>query len=116
MCTTCNFESQSTWQRVDVPSHPLKDAQWVSVIAEIRLNKTGEVRQYQKKEILSKGEAQPSAFNWVKHNNSCDCNRELFFGYAAGLSYAEMRADDRECSHGQYSVRLLNSVDNKPYY
>jgi redox-regulated HSP33 family molecular chaperone len=59
-------------------------------------------------------EQHPSVFNWHENNYSCDCNRELFFGYAAGLGYEDM--PERVCTHGQYSVNLENPETGEIYY
>lgn len=83
-------------------------------IANIRKNATGEVRRYETEELINDGEAHPSAFNWEENNYSCDCNRELFFGYAGGLQYEDM--PDPKCTHGRYSVNLENPVTGEIYY
>lgn len=114
MCTNC--AKLSGWKILEKPKHQLsKGEQWVEVIAEIRHNETGEIRRYTASEILGDGEAHPSVFNWAENNYSCDCNRELFFGYAIGQSMEEIDRDDA-CSEGRYSVRLINPVDNQAYY
>lgn len=108
--------SKTAWKVIEKPSHPLHDGRkWVEVIADIRKNETGEVRRYVTAEILCDGDPYPSTFNWAQNNYSCDCNRELFFGYAIGQSFEEIDRDDA-CSDGRYSVRLINPLDNQAYY
>lgn len=104
----------NNWQTVEIKTHPLKNARWVRCVAHIRKNVTGEVRRYETYEILEDGETRPSVFNWEENNYACDCNRELFFGYAAGLKYEDM--PDRECTHGQFSVNIENPVTSEIYY
>lgn len=87
---------------------------WVCVTARIRFNETGEVRDYTSSEVLPNGDAMPDAWMWTDGNYGCDCNRALFFGYAAGLKYDDM--PDRECTEGEYSVQLVNPVDGVVYY
>lgn len=87
----------------------------VSVIAEIRKNSTGEIREYVSEEILENDTNFPSVFNWEENNYSCDCNRHIFFKRACN----EVVTDDdfeRECSDGKYSVNLKNKKDGKIYY
>lgn len=102
------------WQTVEIKTHPVDGGRWVRCIAHIRKNATGEVRRYGMDQILMEGEEHPSVFNWELNNYSCDCNRELFFGYAAGLKYDDM--PERECTHGQFSVNLENPVTGEVYY
>jgi hypothetical protein len=111
MCQKCE-SSQSSWQTVTIDSHPLKGSSWVRVIAEIRHNPTGEVRQHDSNEILEDGAATPSVFNWEENNYSCDCNRRLFFERAVNPDYD----DDLPCSEGEFLVRLVNPVTGQPYY
>lgn len=111
MCQQCE-SSQATWEKVVLPNHPLKGSSWVRVIAEIRHNPTGEVRQYESNEILDDGASAPSPFNWEENNYSCDCNRRLFFERAVHPDYD----GDAECGEGLYSVRLVNPMTQQPYY
>jgi hypothetical protein len=107
MCATCKAQ----WAEVAKSTHPIQDGRWVEVLANIRFNATGEVRQYATSEILMDGETQPSTFNWSENNFSCDCNREIFFFRAAGQV-----APERDCTDGQYAVRLENPVTGQVYY
>lgn len=102
------------WQTVDIPTHTMKNCRWVRVIAHIRNNATGEIRQYMTDEVLHDGDSHPSVFNWEENNFSCDCNRILFFLRAKGED--EEEAWDRECTHGHYSVNLQNPVTGETYY
>lgn len=94
-------------------THAIRGCRWVKVVARIRDNFTGEVRNYQTNESLNDGEAFPSVFNWSDNNYSCDCNRALFFGYAAGKTHEET---ERPCGNGRYAVQLQNPVTGYIYY
>jgi hypothetical protein len=85
---------------------------WVSVIAEIRENATGEVREHRSDEILDDGEETPNTYMWEEGNYSCDCNRRLFFERANG----EDEDIDSQCTGGKFSVRLRNAKTGKIYY
>lgn len=86
---------------------------WVRVIAHIRKNSTGEVRQYETQEIMDEGQDKPNNFNWAENNYSCDCNREIFFERAIGK---EIEDRDNDCGHGKFSVNLQNPVTGDFYY
>lgn len=102
------------WIEVEKGMYPLKNSILVECIAEIRDNKTGEVREYETHEILEEGEEHPCVFNWEENNYSCDCNRRLFFKRAKG---EETKEDwDVPCSDGKYSVNLKNKKDGRIYY
>ncbi len=92
--------------------HPIKDGVWVKIIAEIRKNDTGEIREYETCEILMNDEDYPNPFNWSENNYSCDCNRRLFFDRAGG--------GDEDwntlCTCGAFSVNLKNKKDGDCYY
>lgn len=85
---------------------------WVLVIAEIRHNESGVIREYQDSMCIDKGEYTPNCFMWEEGNYSCDCNRKLFFARAAG----ESEDWDSECSDGQYSVRIRNKKSGEVFY
>lgn len=75
------------------------------VIAHIRKNATGEIRQYRTEELLEIGESHPSVFGWADGNYCCDCNRSRFFG------------DPQEgCTDGRYSVNLENPATGEIYH
>lgn len=104
------------WKSHDKPTHPLKGSRWVDQIVEIKCNETGEVRQYADDcAILDDGAAHPSDFIWEGGNNSCDCNRRLYF-LRAGNEEREEDFDESECSEGKFSVRLVHPVTGQPYY
>lgn len=94
-----------------MPTHPLpKGSRWVRVIARIRLNATGEVREKELPAILDGTDAAPDYFIWSEGNYSCDCNRSIFFGDTT-LNHA------RCCnSENKYSVELVNPVTKEVYY
>jgi len=103
------------WKGVDVPTHPLpKNSHWVLVTARVRKNDTGEMREYQSETIIDDGEAHPSTYIWEDGNYSCDCNRRLFFGYAAGEG--GMDEIDHPCGEGAFSVQLVNPVTGTVFY
>jgi hypothetical protein len=87
----------------------------VLVIAEIRNNKTGEVREYETTEIMEIGADYPNTFNWAENNYSCDCNRRIFFKRAAGEPLCSLDCCP-PCSDGLYSVNLKNKRDGWVYY
>lgn len=105
--------SKAKWAPSDALTNP-KCGRWVCVVACIRSNKTGEVRRYLTQDVLMDGEDAPSAFIWERGNYSCDCNRALFFGRAAGLKDEEM--SDCRCGDGGYSLNLENPATGKVYY
>lgn len=100
------------WEELEVPTHPIKGGKWVAIVAEIRDNATGVVRQYQSDDILMRGDAEPSSYVWEDGNYSCDCNRRLFFARAAN----DDENFDSECSYGLYSVRLRNKKSGRVFY
>ena len=90
---------------------PHDDLTWVKIIAHIRKNETGEIRQYETHEILEDGEWFPSVFNWEENNYSCDCNREIFFERSNGKEI-----DVTSCTDGRFSVKLQNPKTGTFYY
>lgn len=100
------------WIIVDVPTHPMKDADWVKTIVTIRRNRDGVVREFEETQIKHHDEDAPSGFIWEEGNYSCDCNRALFFARAGG----ESDDFDAECGEGAYSVNVRNPVDGLTYY
>lgn len=106
-----------SWNKIEIPTHPIKDGSWVKVIAHIRNNITGEVREYLTDEVLHEGDEHPSVFNWKENNYSCDCNRGLFFEYALmnDMDEAEKRGGGK-CGEGGFSVNLQNPVTGEIYY
>ena len=102
------------YEVVEKATHPIKNGGWVKVVAEIRKNDTGEVREYETDEILMNDEDYPNPFNWSDNNYSCDCNRLLFFNRAGN----EEKEEDWnvECTDGRFSVNLKNKKDGEYYY
>ena len=86
----------------------------VLVVVEIRLNSTGEIREYVSEEYLEENELHPSTFNWSENNFSCDCNRELFFLRANNET--EPEGTGYCIGDGKYSVRLRNKLTGSIYY
>jgi len=100
------------WGIIDVPPHPPKGGKWVAIIAEIRDNATGIVREYQDVAVLHDGELKPRTYIWDEGDYSCDCNRRLFFARASG----EEKGWDDGCSDGLYSVRVRNKKSGRVFY
>lgn len=103
------------WKGADVPTHPLRKGEhWVCVTARIRENTTGEVREYHDAHaIIADGEEHPSTYIWEDGNYACDCNRGLFFQYAAGVAPDDA---DSDCGDGRFSVQLINPQTGTVYY
>ena len=101
-----------TWLDGKKKEPPRRGGRWVRVVARIRNNATGEVREYGTDEILEDGEEAPSDFSWSDGNDSCDCNRTLFFARAAD----EEEDWDTECRDGKFSVQLVNPSSGTAYY
>ena len=85
---------------------------WVKIIAHIKNNKTGEVRQYEDEAIWNEKNNFPSISIWKEGNYFCDCNRQLFFQRANN----ETKDWDKECSNGEFSVNLQNPKTGKYFY
>ena len=100
------------WEEISVPTHPTPNGKWVSIIEEIRLNATGEVRFHESHTILDDGEEFPRDYIWRDGNYSCDCNRSLFFNRAAGVE----PEDSDDCGHEKYSVNVKNKVTGTCFY
>lgn len=104
------------WQKSD-KYLPFKDGEWVKIIAHIRNNKTGEIRDYLTETVFFKDDDQyPHIFIWEDGNYGCDCNRSLFFEYAADETLTYDDIPDRECGHGDFSINLENPLTNEIYY
>ena len=75
----------------------------IPCLLEIRLNATGEIR--------SMAEMYSGSFIWEEGNYACDCNRELFFAWAAGED------DDLDglCGDERFSVRIRNHAGSILY-
>jgi hypothetical protein len=101
------------WIEVDVPTHPLKNAKWVKIIAHIKRVFDGEVRKSEENAVLDNGDKFPDPYIWEDGNYSCDCNRELFFECASGKSYDEV---ETECGDERFQVNLENPATGEIYY
>ena len=85
---------------------------YAKVIAHIKNTITGEIREYPTG-IMLNDDNTPYTFYWEEGNASCDCNRELFFGYAIGLKYNEI---SHECGEEKFRVNLENPVTGDIFY
>lgn len=76
------------------------------IIARIRDNKTGEIREHS--DGLTGRDCEDGRFNewwWSDGNASCDCNRGLFFN-----------DEDHECGDTAYSVEILKADTKEVLY
>jgi hypothetical protein len=105
---------KDNWIIINKITHKLQNASWVCVIAEIKNNSTGEIREYETHEILEDGDELPSVFNWKENNFSCDCNRRIFFKRAKNEEDEDHL--DIPCSYGLFSVNLKNKLNRYKYY
>lgn len=105
--------SESPWITVETIEQRERKGRFVVCMAHIRNNATGEVRSYQTRELLWEEEGHPCTFIWEIGNYGCDCNRALFFGYAAGEKQEDII---HPCGHEGYSVNLENPVTGEVYY
>lgn len=91
----------------------------VNIIARIRDNATGVVRDDVTSSPFYDDKNTPDIFWWKEGNASCDCNRKQFFAQA-GDEYEELDDDEYDslhpCGNGGFSVNLINSVDGVCYY
>jgi hypothetical protein len=93
---------------------------WVKIVAIIRKNDTGEIRESEHDAIMD-GE-QPHIFIWDEGNYSCDCNRQIFFSSGDEEDETVMEAkellDEKRtcCGDGAYSVNLKNPVTGTIFY
>ena len=83
----------------------------VKVIAMIRKNATGEIREYKTEVWLFDDNKEPDSYMWSEGNFSCDCNRCLFFDRAGG----EEENWHHPCGDELYSVNL-KTMDGKIFY
>lgn len=91
---------------------PLKNKKYLDIIAHIKNNETGEIREYKTDAIWDEEKNAPNASVWEEGNFSCDCNRYLFFQRAKD----EDEDEDVECSDGKYSVNLQNHKTGAYFY
>lgn len=97
------------------PFHQLKDGEWVRIIARIRNNKTGEIRDYLTDGIKDNVAEIPHTWIWEQGNYSCDCNRELFFLRAKEEPEPEGDGEP-PCGGEKYAVNLINPVTGTVFY
>lgn len=106
----------TVWQGIDesefAPVHRLKGSKWVRIIAHIRNNATGEVRQYQNEAILEDDADMIDPYIWEEGNFACDCNRESFFCQAASVDEPE----EPKCSDDRFAVNLENPATGEIFY
>lgn len=75
----------------------------IDIIAEIRENETGIVKEYEMLNCISQDDGYEVRYIWSDGNYGCDCNRHMFFDRVDGR-----QEEDYECSDGLYSVRVRN--------
>ena len=73
------------------------------VLVQIRRNSDGKIVEMRDQLYWPAGDDEPSTYNWEDGNYACDGNRASFFGDTSSL-------DEHVCSHGKYSVNLINPV------
>jgi hypothetical protein len=57
------------------------------------------------------------SFQWGEGNYACDCNRTLFFGWAATpWKQGDQNDPDRECSDGAYRVKITERGTDRVIY
>jgi len=83
---------------------------WVSIVTQIRNNRTGEIVLIEDEAIFNLEENEVSTWIWEEGNFACDCNRGLFFFRSKGLPY------DGGCGHDSFSVNLINPVDGQVFF
>lgn len=84
---------------------------WVKIIARIKNNITGEIRDYCNDAIWDEEKNEPALWIWQEGNYACDCNRYLFFQRAKREKQVE-----RGCSDGKYSVNIYNAKNMELLY
>ena len=84
------------------------------VIAHIRKNSTGEVREYPTEETFGWSDDAPGRYMWEMGNFSCDCNRHIFWLRSGGNDTEA--ATEVGCSEGKFSVNLQNPVTKEFFY
>lgn len=82
------------------------------IIAQIRRNADGVVRDYTMDSNWYEGSEGDSSFLWGDGNFACDCNRNLFFCRAAD----EDEPLDRHCGSDRFSVRIFDKKKEKILY
>ncbi len=85
---------------------------WVRHTVLIKNNLTGEVVEH----IDDYGDKDDDVFIWEEGNNSCDCNRILYFYRAKGLSEDEIDEMDVHCTGDMFSVVSITNAAGKIIY
>lgn len=98
------WEIDETWR-------PQDGRDWVKILAIVRDNATGEVREVAHVGLMKHGKRQPDIWIWTDGNYSCDCNRAVFFASAVGE-----KDPDRTCGSGAFAVQLKNAKDGEIFY
>lgn len=84
---------------------PHDNLTWVKIVAHIRNNKSGTVRQYKTDAIFDDDENCVSTYIWEEGNFACDCNRQLFFD-----------GSDADCGDERFDVNLQNPKTGGYFY
>lgn len=100
------------WQELEPWPHQGPGARRVRILARIRDNTTGEVREGEECDTIEAGAAEPNDFGWSEGSFSCDCNRELFFARYGD----EEDPEETECGETRYSVELVNPASGRVFY
>ena len=82
-------------------------ASWFPADVEIRRVADGQTRTYRTWESADTVE-----FAYGDGNSACDCNRSLYFAYAAGGPYRP----DATCGDGAYAVRIRDAETGAVVY
>ena len=92
---------------------PHDKSTWIEIIAHIRNNQTGEIRQYKDDAIWDEDNGCPHLFIWEEGNYSCDCNRKIFWGDSIGHEYED---EETPCGDGDFSINLENPKTGEIFY
>lgn len=101
------------WKVVKANKERVETTKWVKIIAHIRNNGTGEIRQSKEKIMWDEKNGCPLIYIWKDGNFSCDCNRKLFFADAGN---EDISMEDAPCGEGKYSVNLENPRTDEIFY
>lgn len=89
--------------KLDPKNPPEGGHSYVLVSMIIKKVATNEIRQYETFGLFADNEYF-STFNYEDGNDSCDCNRELYFERVNDVPYYE----DRACSDGKFLINIIN--------
>ena len=93
------------WIPAEEVSECHKTETWVKIVAKIRNNETGEIREHKTDSIFCFEINSPLIFIWEDGNYACDCNRQIFFD-----------GGDIPCGDEKFSVNLQNPKTKLYYY